>query len=53
MRVVLCEPGKLARITEIGTSLPDLQAAVDGYIEAIYCDYFNQRGFSAGGDLRE
>ena len=36
IRVVLCEPGKLARITEIGTELEDLQRAVGGLIETYY-----------------
>lgn len=36
IRVVLLEPGKLAGITEIGASLEEMQAAVGGYIEAIY-----------------
>jgi len=35
IRVVLLEPGKEARITEIDSSLPGLQRAVDGWIEAI------------------
>lgn len=34
--VVMVEPGKTARITEIGTSLKDLQDAVGGYIESFY-----------------
>lgn len=34
--VVLVEPGKLARIAHIGTSLSELQAAVDGNIEPFY-----------------
>ena len=34
--VVLVEPGKLARIAHIGTSLSELQAAVDGNIETFY-----------------
>ena len=34
--VVLVEPGKLARIAQIGTSLSELQAAVDGNIETFY-----------------
>lgn len=34
--VVLVEPGKLARIAEVGTSLAELQAAVDGNIQAFY-----------------
>ena len=36
MTVVLCEPGKLARIAEIGTSLEDKQGVVGGTIQAIY-----------------
>ena len=34
--VILCEPGKLARKAEIGTSLEDLQKVVGGDIQAIY-----------------
>ena len=33
IKVVLLEPGKLARTAEIGTSIEDLQNAVDGLIE--------------------
>lgn len=36
IKVVLLEPGKLARTAEIGTSLEDLQKVVDGMIEAYY-----------------
>lgn len=36
IKVVLLEPGKLARTAEIGTSLEDLQKVVDGLIEAYY-----------------
>ena len=37
IRVVYCEPGRLARIREIGTELEDLQRAVGGgLIEAYY-----------------
>ena len=36
IRVVYCEPGKLARIKEIGTELEDLQRAVGGLIETCY-----------------
>ena len=36
IRVVLLEPGKIARITEIGTKLEDMQAVVGGCIEAVY-----------------
>lgn len=35
IKVVLLEPGKLARTAEIGTSIEDLQNAVDGLIERI------------------
>ena len=34
--VVICEPGKLARVANIGTELTDLQAVVGGNIEAFY-----------------
>ena len=36
MEVVLVEPGKGARLAEIGSDLKSLQAAVGGYIEAAY-----------------
>lgn len=36
IKVVMCEPGRAARITEIGTELEDLQRAVGGMIEAYY-----------------
>ena len=36
IKVVLLEPGKLARITEIGRSLEQMQAVVGGDIEAFY-----------------
>ena len=36
MEVVMVEPGKEARIAEIGSDLNSLQAAVGGYIEAAY-----------------
>lgn len=36
IRVVLLEPGKLARITEIGQTLEKMQAVVGGDIEAFY-----------------
>lgn len=37
IKVVMAEPGKAARITEIGTALEDLQAAVGGgLIETVY-----------------
>lgn len=36
MEVLLVEPGKEARIAEIGNDLKSLQAVVGGYIEAIY-----------------
>ena len=34
--VVLCEPGKEARVTTISNSLESLQKTVGGYIEAVY-----------------
>ena len=36
IQVVLLEPGKEARITEIGASLEDMQATVGGDIQAVY-----------------
>ncbi len=36
IRVVYCEPGRLARVKEIGTELEDLQQAVGGLIETYY-----------------
>lgn len=36
IRVVMCEPGKMARYAEIGTELEDLQKAVGGMIETYY-----------------
>ena len=36
IQVILCEPGKTARITTIKNDLPSLQKMVGGYIEAIY-----------------
>ena len=37
IRVVYCEPGRLARVKEIGTELKDLQQAVGGgLIEPFY-----------------
>ena len=36
LRVVILEPGKEARIAEIGPQLEDMQAVVGGYIEAVY-----------------
>ena len=36
IRVVYCEPGKAARVEEIGTELADLQRAVGGLIETFY-----------------
>ena len=36
LRVVLCEPGQLAREIRIGTSLKDLQTVVEGLIEPFY-----------------
>lgn len=36
IKVVLCEPGKVARVAEIGTELSDLQRVVGGMIEPYY-----------------
>ena len=36
IRVVICEPGRNARIADIGTELKDLQETVGGYIEVYY-----------------
>lgn len=36
IKVILCEPGKMARVAEIGTELRDLQRAVGGTIETYY-----------------
>ena len=36
MQVVLVEPGKAARITEIGEDLQDMQEIVGGLIQALY-----------------
>ena len=36
IKVVLCEPGKVARVAEIGTKLSDLQKVVGGLIEPYY-----------------
>ena len=36
INIILCEPGKKARITSIPNCLESLQKTVGGYIEAIY-----------------
>lgn len=36
IQVVLCEPGKKARVTTIMNNLESLQKMVGGYIEAVY-----------------
>ena len=36
IKVILCEPGKKARVTTISNCLESLQKTVGGYIEAIY-----------------
>ena len=36
IQVVLCEPGKKARIATISNTLPSLQQIIGGYIEAVY-----------------
>ena len=58
IRVVYLEPGKLARITEIGTSLEELQQAVGGgFIEPFYpfeeqvCIVCNDEGKICGMEL--
>ena len=38
IKVILCEPGKLARVTEIGNTLSELQRAVKGDIEQ-FCPF--------------
>lgn len=35
-KVIMCEPEKLARITEIEASLESYQSIVEGYIECLY-----------------
>lgn len=57
IKVVLLEPGKVARTAEIGTKLEDLQAVVGGYIQAVYpfeepvCIVCNEEGKFMGFDL--
>lgn len=57
MRVVLLEPGKMARVADIGTSLEDMQRTVEGYIEAYYpfdedvCIVCNEEGKLQGLQL--
>lgn len=53
IKVVLCEPGKVARVAEISNTLADLQKTVKGDIEQ-FCPYeeavaiiFNEEGKSA------
>ncbi len=36
IRVLMCEPGRMAKVVEMGTGLKDLQRAVGGMIEACY-----------------
>ena len=36
IKVIYCEPGRTARVAEIGTELEDLQKTVGGCIEAYY-----------------
>ncbi len=36
IRVVMCEPSRIARITDVGTDLESLQKAVGGFIETYY-----------------
>ena len=55
--VIMCEPDKKAYVTEIGNELSDLQAAVDGCIEAFYpfeseeCIVCNDEGKINGMEL--
>lgn len=55
--VVLLEPGKLARVAEIDSSVAGLQAAVDGWFEAVYpfeeetCIVCNEEGKIRGMPL--
>ena len=56
IKVLLCEPGKVARVTEITNTLDGLQAAVKGDIEAFYpfeeavCIVCNEEGKYNGMD---
>ena len=36
IKVIYCEPGRTARVAEIGTELEELQKAVGGWIETYY-----------------
>lgn len=57
IKVVLLEPDKYAKVAEIGTSLEELQAVVDGFIEPFYpfdeevCIVCNDEGKIAGMPL--
>lgn len=57
IKVVICEPGWIARIEEIPNSLESLQKVVGGYIEAVYpfddeaCIICNEEGKITGMDL--
>lgn len=57
IRVVLLEPGKLAKIAEIHSSLEGLQQTVDGWIEVVYpfeeevCIVCNEEGKLRGMPL--
>lgn len=58
IRVVLLEPGKLAKIADIDASLEGMQKVVGGYIEAVYpfedaesCIVCNEEGKINGLDL--
>ena len=39
IKVVICEPGKQARVAEIDNTLEAMQEIVGGYIEAVYPEY--------------
>lgn len=57
IRVVFLEPGKLARVADIDSSLEGLQKTVDGWIEAVYpfeeevCIVCNEEGKLIGMPL--
>lgn len=41
IKVVICEPGKQARVAEIENTLEAMQEIVGGYIEAVYAKHGN------------
>lgn len=54
MRVIICEPGKFARVEEIENTLENLQKLVGGYIQIVYpfedmvCLVCNEEGKLSG-----